>query len=106
MSQLPIETFTNYSVSHGTLREDDLIAAFGKFIIEAAGAGLIGNEYVLRITGDLINIITEPEEKIEILNNNIFDLMDEISPDGCYFGAHPGDGSDFGWWDIKSEEDE
>lgn len=33
----------------------------------------------------------------------LFDLLDELSPPDHYFGAHPGDGADFGWW--KAEED-
>ena len=31
--------------------------------------------------------------------DQIFSALDSMSPAGCYFGAHPGDGSDFGFWD-------
>lgn len=34
--------------------------------------------------------------------NELFELADKYAPDGYYFDAHPGDGSDFGYW--KCEE--
>ena len=30
----------------------------------------------------------------------LFDDLNDTAPDGYYFGAHPGDGSDFGFWPI------
>lgn len=30
-----------------------------------------------------------------------WDAMEEIAPEGYYFGAHAGDGCDYGFWKIK-----
>ncbi len=32
------------------------------------------------------------------LMHDLQDTLNELAPDGWYFGAHPGDGSDFGYW--------
>lgn len=46
----------------------------------------------------------ESEEGSYDLNDDLYNTMDGIAPEGEYFGSHPGDGSDIGFW--KNEEDE
>jgi hypothetical protein len=99
------------SVIHGTLRNQDLIPAF----LEA----------VLQLDPDtpmaLINTMM-PEELREVPQDNddhewwytetaywvlehLDNKLNDYAPDGYYFGAHEGDGSDFGFWRIIDEEE-
>jgi len=32
---------------------------------------------------------------------DMMDALNELAPDGYYFGAHEGDGSDFGFWHLS-----
>lgn len=103
------------SVSHGTLRSEDLLSAF---ISTLKGLQLANGQFLSRPenfgTRDrLANLIGEaqdvfgddgetiPEENQETaseLVNEFCDTLNEFSPPFCYFGTHPGDGSDFGFW--------
>ena len=46
------------------------------------------------------------EETLIDIQEEIADKLNEYVPDGCYFGAHEGDGSDFGVWDVSPEFEE
>ncbi len=37
--------------------------------------------------------------EITVLFNDIFEIMESIAPEGCYFGSHPGDPTVMGFWD-------
>ena len=73
------------SISTGTLRTEDLLDTFGT-LLEHWGKP-IADEY------------GTPEERLSVM----MDVLTEYSPPFVYFGAHPGDGSDFGFWKFENE---
>lgn len=94
------DDWVNVTVSHGTLREADLIPAFEE-LLESAGVAYDRPACVDRLlNGDHLST-SEWEEASYYLNEGLFDLLNEIAPEGTYFGAHPGDGSDFGFWQCE-----
>ena len=102
------------SVIHATLRPENLLGAF-LFALEDAGSSKAS-----RFNADLIELgfghsqcgvcgMGNREEWPEGFDDDtaqeiIADMMDalnDIAPDGYYFGAHEGDGSDFGFWPLS-----
>ena len=102
------------SISHGTMREEDLIPVFLDTLEELDPERAVGfkevadldiiesNEYgVCYNDEDDIGGLSSQELALHILDD-LFTALDEYAPPYCYFGAHPGDGADYGFWpDIE-----
>lgn len=89
------------SVSHGTMRRQDLIPAFMEVLKETS-------EYVQLM--HLIPCHALEDENAEWWNSedaiclleSLFDTLNDYAPEGYYFAAHPGDESDYGFWKITN----
>ncbi|MGD2269134.1 MAG: hypothetical protein PVI06_01935 [Desulfobacterales bacterium] len=97
------ETYKNVSVSTGTLYVDDLVCNCCRFLrsleLDAVTAErLLVAEYRLKASIYLNDDLTQPDKK-NILFTNLFEILEDISPQGCFFGIHPGDPGTLGFWD-------
>ncbi len=82
------------SISSGTLRAEDLIPAFAEEL-ERCVNGHPGNMTLVEEARAIEDY--DSEEAQEILCD-LADALNEYAPDYGYFGSHPGDGADFGFW--------
>jgi len=83
------------TVLSGTMRAEDLIPAFLNL---ADDLGLSVDTMLQYAT--LPEGYYESEDAMYDLAQ-LFEALDSIAPEGCYFGAHPGDGSDYGFWPCE-----
>jgi hypothetical protein len=87
------------SISSGTMREEDLIPEFVYTL-----KGLITSKD--KDHKDLINQIESRMEENGYYESDdctydleeLFDALNEYAAPYMYFGSHPGDGSDYGFW--------
>lgn len=97
------------TVVHGTLRAGDLIPAFFEELErrdpDARDALLDDWERMFDPNEDgyALRAYTDDArgEDFGYMLEDLFDALGEIAPEGFYFGAHPGDGSDFGFWPVE-----
>lgn len=96
------------SVSHGTMRPEDLIPTFVSELREhdPAAAEKITDEYGAAFiercsTEDGLDysLVNEMDRQSWLLES-LFDALDACAPAGYYFGAIEGDGSDYGFWQV------
>ena len=95
------------SISHGTLRQPDLLNAFADTLasfdrtFDDSEAKALAT--LLEIDSDYCAGLTDIAA--EVLNDMDARLQ-EYAPPYCYFGASEGDGSDFGFWpNMEAIED-
>lgn len=99
------------SISHGTMRWEDLIPEFASTLKDLAerqkkAAPSFKNDFT-----DILkqaDYVCENEHQTDIDPYDVlYELMDylgEFSPPFCYFGAHEGDGSDYGFWPLNETD--
>lgn len=95
------------TISHGTLRTEDLLVAFAD-ALNTYGSGE-GNAKLVMEAFEAVQAMTtnivEHEEAHEIVTE-LQDSLDEIAAQhGLYFGNTEGDGSDFGFWPIPESDE-
>jgi hypothetical protein len=93
--------YLNQSISWGTHRLQDLSPAFSQLVKN------IGYEPAAQIPADAL---ANPEcswwdthDAVEV-NVALFDQLNELAPGGWYFGSHPTDGADYGFWPEEDDE--
>lgn len=86
------------TVSHGTMREQDLIPAF---VSELKNQKPLKREHAKLVREIEARMDAEDYYESEDASFDLealFDALDEYCAEYFYFGAHPGDGSDYGYW--------
>lgn len=103
------------TISHGTLRPQDLVAAFTEALdfLDPQGHTEFMLGYLDVVVG--LDIVPWEDHSEDFLDRThwalecLFERLDGLAPAGYYFGAIEGDGSDFGFWatyddDFEDEE--
>jgi hypothetical protein len=94
------------TVSHATMRAEDLVPAFtDKLTVLAIEFDRLKEfKELLSECAEMMDKaskdekIWNSEEMCYLLNEDLFNALNRFSPTGVYFGSHPGDGSDYGFW--------
>lgn len=101
--------YANKSASHGTMRNEDLLSAFASELRNASGVS--HRHLVLADEADaLVELGNADTDDGSDVVHELFDALQHYAPEGCVFGSHEGDGSDYGFWcyepDDTDEDDE
>lgn len=111
------------SISHGTMREEDLIPDFTANLYHSAKVSKANGHF--HTIGDVaaktrkahVALVRAIETRIESDGyyesedagydmESLFDALQAYAGPYFYFGAHPGDGSDYGYWLSEDFQDD
>lgn len=101
------------TVSHGTMRNVDLLETFGT-LLAALTSDLPSDHAHLGLVAESVTMhgrLVDAESSGAYVDHayatdvvmSLFDALDEYAPDGYYFGAIEGDGSDYGYWPLEED---
>ena len=103
--------FVNSTVSSDTLNMRDLLTTYADFIENNIDAQH-------DLAWELRHWVQQDEEShgewngvahdetAHMLLDDCHNLFDDIAPEGTYFGAHEGNGSDFGFWTFQEPDED
>lgn len=100
------------TVSHGTMRSEDLIPSFCDIIRHLHGTLPLNLYKQVREYNASRNQFDENGYRIEgtfddaELVSDLTDYLQLLAPPYFYFGSHPGDGADYGFWMYESVADD
>jgi hypothetical protein len=98
------------TVSHGTLRTQDLLRSFADELNRVLPFNGSVRAEEAREYAIILDSITVTDTDIEAAQYALEDMFDQLNTianrEGFYFGAHPGDGSDFGYWALETAEED
>lgn len=105
------------SVSSGTMRDADLLSAFADTLRDlcgdnAAHVALCDEadklwDVIEGFADDVTQEqLAEAEESAADVVQELFDALEEYAPPYAYFGAHPSDGADYGFWLLDDAIDD
>ena len=89
---------------YGTTRPQELIPCFLDAVMEFAPAHY--EQLMVAAFGPIPAYVQDEgdssewwqSEAADSLLESLMDILDEHSPEDCYFGAHENNETDFGWW--------
>ena len=90
------------TISHGTMRPEDLIPVFARELEWLSTNQRTDNETSLIADAD--DFSDFGSQHADDILEALFDALDQHAPSNCYFGAHEGDGSDYGFWPIDDDD--
>lgn len=97
-----MKTLNIGSVSHGTLRNQDLASVLASLVRD-----YLDDDGLADQLDDIATVDDEDDgaafEPGEVINEAI-DALDSACPAFCTFGFHPGDGSDLGCWPMEPDD--
>lgn len=92
------------TVIEGTFRPEDLLPVFLDVLKNTPECTELNKLIPTYAWEDDDAEYWESDECMLLINEDVFDILNQYAPEGYFFGSHPGNGSDFGFW--KNEEEE
>lgn len=90
------------TVIRGTMRLEDLIPALLELLPEERQQEILKGHGMEALPPE-DDVWWRVSQEAVWLFEEVWDAVEELAPPGTYFGAHPGDGSDIGFWPLEGE---